>query len=189
MQASAFLQISRHASSAASSGRIMRVLMVLAEQDLASISAANLLKGMAGASGSSRLKERARPSMSRYHARPTLIPSPKLTSCFLKYSKTCVTMLQYLLHRLTVSPDYSGQRSQLHKRLFVPTKPLPARLALMHQVSTCLHCISYMVCRQQGLDTGKEDSVCYIHRVAHILRLFNHCCYLHISRRKLQHFL
>src|SRR6266487_229460 len=93
-------------------------------------------------------------------------------ACFLKHSKTCVTMLQYLLHRLTVSPDYSGQRSQLHKRLFVPTKPRPARLALMHQVSTCLHCISYMVCRQQGLDTGKEDSVCYIHRVAHILRLF-----------------
>src|SRR5438552_4437332 len=45
--------------------------------------------------------------------------------CFLKHSKTCVTMLQYLLHRLTVSPDYSGQRSQLHKRICVPTKPLP----------------------------------------------------------------
>ena len=93
-------------------------------------------------------------------------------ACFLKHSKTCVTMLQYLLHRLTVSPDYSGQRSQLHKRLFVPTKPRPARLALMHQVSTCLHCISSMVCCQQGLDTGKEGSVYYIHIVAHILCLF-----------------
>ena len=95
-----------------------------------------------------------------------------LLVCFLKHSKTCVTMLQYLLHRLTVSPDYSGQRSQLHKRLFVPTKPLPARLALMHQVSTCLHCRSSMVCCQQGLDTDKEGSVYYIHIFAHILCLF-----------------
>src|SRR5438270_10036652 len=106
MQASAFLQISRHASLAASSGRIMRVLMVLAEQGSGSISVAKSSSGMKAVSGSSQLKERARPSTSHYHARPTLLPSPKLTSCFLKHSKTCVTMLQYLLHRLTVSPDY-----------------------------------------------------------------------------------
>ena len=78
MQASAFLQISRHASSAASSGRIMRVLMVLAEQGSGSISVAKSSSGMKAVSGSSQLKERVRPSMSRYHARPTLIPSPKL---------------------------------------------------------------------------------------------------------------
>src|SRR2546423_6894263 len=67
-------------------------------------------------------------------------------------------MLQYLLHRLTVSPDKSGQRSQLHKRLFVPTKPLPARPALLHQVYTSLHCIPYVVCCQQGLEC--ETRVC-----------------------------
>src|SRR2546421_8501661 len=62
MQASAFLQISRHASSAASSGRIMRVLMVLAEQGSGSISVAKSSSGMKAVSGSSQLKERARPS-------------------------------------------------------------------------------------------------------------------------------
>src|SRR6266480_3957441 len=61
-------------------------------------------------------------------------------------------MLQYLLHRLTVSPDKSGQRSELHKRICVPTKPLPARPALLHQVSTSLHCRPYVVCCQQGLE-------------------------------------
>ncbi len=97
--------------------------------------------------------------------------------CFLKHSKTCVTMLQYLLHRLTVSPDKSGQRSQLHKRIFVPTKPLPARPALLHQVYTSLHCRPDVVCCQQGLECWPKRGVCATSIYLHIIyAFFNHCC-------------
>src|SRR6266516_349444 len=97
--------------------------------------------------------------------------------CFLKHSKTCVTMLQYLLHRLTVSPDKSGQRSELHKRICVPTKPLPARPALLHQVSTSLHCRPYVVCCQQGLECWPKRVVCATSIYLHIIyAFFNHCC-------------
>src|SRR6266487_4545552 len=51
----------------------------------------------------------------------------------------------------------AGKRSELHKRLFVPTKPLPARLQPLQQVYTYLHCTTnrttfqHMFLRNQSL--------------------------------------